>query len=110
MLCLRLIALVLLITLPATVLAEGTPLQVTAAGQAAVETQLLSAPVQPTPDLFKVAVADNAPPDLKAEPAKAESRSACSHDFWEIHFGGYRWVWWAAAVGAIVGLHAFAAD
>lgn len=28
-------------------------------------------------------------------------------EFVDVHFGDYRWIWWAAAVGGIVAIHAF---
>jgi len=37
---------------------------------------------------------------------KSESRSSHSWDnFVDVHFGDYRWVWWAAAAAILVGIH-----
>ena len=30
----------------------------------------------------------------------------CYGGFWEIHFGGYRWAWWALAGTALIAIHA----
>lgn len=38
---------------------------------------------------------------------KRESRSSHSWDnFVDVHFGGYRWVWWAGAAGILIAIHA----
>ena len=42
---------------------------------------------------------------------KRESRSSHSWDnFVDVHFGGYRWVWWAGAAVALIAIHVTAAD
>jgi len=42
---------------------------------------------------------------------KSESRSAHSWDnFVDVHFGDYRWVWWAGAAAILIGIHAAAAN
>ena len=44
--------------------------------------------------------------------AKEEAKTQKGHswdNFWEVHFGGYRWVWWALAGGALIAIHAAAA-
>jgi hypothetical protein len=42
---------------------------------------------------------------------KKESRSAHTWDnFVDVHFGDYRWVWWAAAAAVLIGIHVAAAD
>jgi hypothetical protein len=47
----------------------------------------------------------------KTDPQAAGSaRKRVSHDdcggLWQIHFGGYRWAWWALAGGALIAIHA----
>ena len=48
--------------------------------------------------------------------ATREQRPAKTHhgltwkEFCEVHFGEYRWVYWAGAVAAIVAIHVVAAD
>lgn len=38
---------------------------------------------------------------------KRESRSSHSWDnFVDVHFGGYRWIWWAGAAAILVAIHA----
>jgi hypothetical protein len=45
-----------------------------------------------------------------APPAAGSTPRSSSHDccggFWEIHFGGYRWAWWALAGTALIAIHA----
>jgi len=42
---------------------------------------------------------------------KRESRRAHSWDnFVDVHFGDYRWVWWAGAAAILIGIHVAAAD
>lgn len=36
---------------------------------------------------------------------KVKNRNCCG-DFWDIHFGGYRWVWWALAGAGLIAIHA----
>jgi len=48
---------------------------------------------------------------VNAPEQKKESRSAHSWDnFVDVHFGDYRWVWWAGAAAILIGIHAVAAD
>lgn len=48
--------------------------------------------------------------DKTAPPAAGSAQKNSSHDccggFWEIHFGGYRWAWWALAGTALIAIHA----
>ena len=38
---------------------------------------------------------------------KRESRSSHTWDnFVDVHFGGYRWVWWAGAAAVLIAIHA----
>jgi hypothetical protein len=30
----------------------------------------------------------------------------CCGNFWDVHFGGYRWVWWALAGAGLIAIHA----
>ncbi len=30
----------------------------------------------------------------------------CCGGFWEVHFGGYRWAWWALAGAGLIAIHA----
>ena len=42
---------------------------------------------------------------------KRESRRSHSWDnFVDVHFGGYRWLWWAGAAAILVAIHVSAAD
>jgi hypothetical protein len=42
---------------------------------------------------------------------RSESRRSHSWDnFVDVHFGGYRWVWWAGAAAILIAIHAAAAD
>lgn len=36
---------------------------------------------------------------------KVETKRCCG-DFWDVHFGGYRWAWWALAGVGLVAIHA----
>ena len=48
---------------------------------------------------------DNAPEH------RSESRSNHSWDnFVDVHFGGYRWVWWAGAAAILVAIHVSVVD
>lgn len=38
--------------------------------------------------------------------AKKSADQNCCGGFWEIHFGGYRWVWWALAGAGLIAIHA----
>ncbi len=40
-----------------------------------------------------------------AASGKVENRNCCG-DFWDIHFGGYRWAWWALAGAGLIAIHA----
>ena len=41
-----------------------------------------------------------------ASSASKKTESDCCGGFWEIHFGGYRWAWWALAGTALIAIHA----
>lgn len=47
--------------------------------------------------------------DLSERPKKTHS-GLSFRDFVDVHFGDYRWVWWALAAGVLVGIHVAAAD
>lgn len=54
--------------------------------------------------------------DVQGTQAAQEQRPRKTHsgltwkEFCEVHFGEYRWVYWAGAVAAIVAIHVVAAD
>jgi hypothetical protein len=51
------------------------------------------------------------PPCSQASERSKKTHSGLTWDeFVDVHFGGYRWVYWAGAVGAIVLLHVLVAD
>lgn len=55
-------------------------------------------------DVMVVAHATGAKHDnAAAEETKQES---CCGDFWDVHFGGYRWAWWALAGAGLIAIHA----
>ena len=39
-------------------------------------------------------------------PAEAKADQSCCGDFWDVHFGGYRWAWWALAGAGLIAIHA----
>jgi hypothetical protein len=41
-----------------------------------------------------------------ASSAQKKSDHDCCGGFWEIHFGGYRWAWWALAGAGLIAIHA----
>lgn len=41
-----------------------------------------------------------------ASSAQKNSDHDCCGGFWEIHFGGYRWAWWALAGAGLIAIHA----
>lgn len=43
---------------------------------------------------------------LRAEVAKSPQKSHSWDTFWDVHFGGYRWAWWALAGGVLIAIHA----
>jgi hypothetical protein len=54
-------------------------------------------------------------PGLEKEPARpaearSEARSKGGCNFWDIHFGGYRWLWWAGAAAVLIAIHVAATD
>lgn len=57
----------------------------------------------------KVYVAENQiGSDAVSGERNKEKKSGITFKEWaEIHWGDYRWVWWAGAAGALVALHAF---
>lgn len=61
-------------------------------------------------DTPKIVVAANDRADAAtadATPQKeTKSRPSCTiRDFLDIHFGGYRWLWWVGAAGILIGIH-----
>ena len=40
-----------------------------------------------------------------AAPEETKQESCCG-DFWDVHFGGYRWAWWALAGAGLIAIHA----
>lgn len=58
----------------------------------------------------KVLVSENrTDPDASRTVEKNKQKQGIGFKEWaEIHWGDYRWVWWAGAAGALVALHAFA--
>ena len=41
-----------------------------------------------------------------ANPAETMENQSCCGDFWDVHFGGYRWAWWALAGAGLIAIHA----
>lgn len=41
-----------------------------------------------------------------ADSAQKSSGHDCCGGFWESHFGGYRWAWWALAGAGLTAIHA----
>lgn len=71
-------------------------------------------PLNLTPPLAlpaeKVLVAENLNNGeaLKTEEPKKAARPGLTFGEWaDIHFGDYRWAWWAGGAAVLVGLHAF---
>lgn len=61
----------------------------------------------------QLAAADSPQPMAsdKAPEPRSESRSSHSWgNFVDVHFGGYRWVWWAGAAAVLIAIHVAAAD
>jgi len=60
---------------------------------------------------FLVAENQNGSATQNTEAAKNTKKSGLTFGEWsEIHFGDYRWVWWAGAAGALIAFHAVAID
>lgn len=87
--------------------------------QLAVEPSAEAAPprelnLMPTQDRSeKIMVASNHLSGEKAAEAESPRRShdgMTFKDFVDVHFGGYRWIYWAVAVAGIVAIHVVAAD
>jgi len=38
--------------------------------------------------------------------AEEVRQKSCCGDFWDVHFGGYRWAWWALAGAGLIAIHA----
>jgi hypothetical protein len=68
----------------------------------------LSLPAETSTALLLAAAETQQGTAMAAAPEqKCVSRSSHSWDnFLEVHFGGYRWVWWAGAVAILVAIHA----
>ena len=84
---------------------SGSPL--TAVRQAETP-QLKAAPLQLLPS-EKVLVAENLNTGeaLKIEEPKKAKPGLTFGEWANIHFGDYRWAWWAGGAAVLVGLHAF---
>jgi hypothetical protein len=55
----------------------------------------------------RILLASQDKPDPQAAGSAPKSSSHdCCGGFWEIHFGGYRWAWWALAGTALIAIHA----
>lgn len=55
----------------------------------------------------KILLASQDKTDAQAAGSTPKSSSHdCCGGFWEIHFGGYRWAWWALAGTALIAIHA----
>ena len=69
----------------------------------------LSAPM-PKDEAFVVAANDYQSTKMTEERPRKTHTGLTFQEFVDVHFGGYRWVWWAAAVAGIVAIHVVAAD
>ena len=67
----------------------------------------LSLPAERSESVLMAAAETSQGTAMGSAPArKSESRSSHSWDnFVDVHFGDYRWVWWAAAAAILVGIH-----
>jgi hypothetical protein len=105
----RLVALLLMVSLPVGALSAELPPVVP---DTAVP--LLSPAAQPNAPLSAkvlVAAAEQKNDGVSQAPVQIERQRKHSWDnFWEVHFGGYRWLWWAGAAAVLVGIHVAAGD
>jgi|GEM_PF-3007906 len=67
----------------------------------------LSPPLRLHQDATVVAANDSQPNQMAGEEARPRRthEGLTFKEFCEIHFGGHRWVYWAVAAAALVGLH-----
>jgi hypothetical protein len=100
--------------IPVAVLAETAPASAPAVNTsvATADKVDLSYLSEPAPNHAgekqeRILLASQDKTDMQA--AGSAQKSSC-HDcyggFWEIHFGGYRWAWWALAGTALIAIHA----
>lgn len=115
----RTFACVLLLSFSATLLPVPTLAETSPASASSANTS-----VAPAGKIDLSYPSDLAPPNAGAQPEKillasqdktdppaaGSAQKSSSHDccggFWEIHFGGYRWAWWALAGTALIAIHA----
>jgi hypothetical protein len=98
--------------LPVAALAETSPLSAQIITSSAVEVKAdlsyLSAPaarnVSEKQEAIVIAALDSTDRQ-SAGSVQQRANSDCCGGFWEIHFGGYRWAWWALAGAGLIAIH-----
>lgn len=104
----------LLTLLPASVLAnpasepEGST-NTTATGQhlaGLAPSSMLAAQYVPSAEGDILVVAHAAGGSHENPAAEKVKQESCCGDFWDVHFGGYRWAWWALAGAGLIAIHA----
>lgn len=66
----------------------------------------LSAPM-PKDEVLVLAANDQQSAKMTEERPRKTHTGLTFGEFVDVHFGDYRWIWWAVAVGGIVAIHAF---
>jgi hypothetical protein len=115
----RTFACVLLLSFSATLIPVPTLAEISPASAPAVNTsevagskvdlsyQTEAAPQNAKEQQEKIVLAsrDKTDPQAASSTQKSVNHNGCG-GFWEIHFGGYRWAWWALAGTALIAIHA----
>ena len=73
------------------------------------DTVLSANTVDTNPNVQSAPISDNNKENINVKDEAKTQKSHSWDTFWDVHFGGYRWVWWALAGGALVAIHAAAA-
>ena len=67
---------------------------------------VLAAQYAPASEEDIMVVAHAAGDGHTAKGAEDVKQQSCCGDFWDVHFGGYRWAWWALAGAGLIAIHA----
>lgn len=99
--------------IPVSALAATSPLAAQLTSSSAVEEgkagpsylpELASSNVTEKQEAIVIAALDTTDRQAAGSVQKSE-KSDCCGGFWEIHFGGYRWAWWALAGAGLIAIH-----
>ncbi len=99
--------------IPVSALAETSPLSPQLSSSSAVEEgkpdlsylpELASKNGSGKQEVIVIAALDRTDRQAAGSVQQRENSDCCG-GFWEIHFGGYRWAWWALAGAGLIAIH-----